>query len=73
MTGPNDDTEHAHSEETGETGETWDVALEDLNATPEFIEPGSPSLEHVAFVVLGVLLTLAVIYRLVTLVGATIA
>jgi hypothetical protein len=55
--------------------ETWDVSLADLedDGEPEPVEPGSPSIENVLFVVLGVLLTLAVIYRLVTLVGATVA
>jgi hypothetical protein len=54
-------------------GEEWDVSLEDLDRDPDRIEPGSPSPENVVFVLLGVVLTLAVIYRLVSLVGATVA
>jgi hypothetical protein len=75
----NDDVDPAF-EETGEelgddpADEKWEVTLEDLedDPEPEPILPGSPAPEHVAFVLLGVALTLAVIYRLATLVGATI-
>lgn len=49
-------------------GDEWAVSLEDLEADdeapahePEPIEPESPTLEGVAFVVLGVLLTLVVL------------
>ena len=35
----------------------------------EVIEPGSPSLENVAFVLLGALCTLAVVIHIVTLFG----
>jgi hypothetical protein len=53
--------------------ENWEVTLDDLEGdAPNPIEPGSPSPEHVGFVLLGVALTLAVIYRLATLVGTTI-
>lgn len=49
--------------------EEWPVSLEELEEdeadgrpAPEPIEPGSPSLEGVAFVLLGVALTLIVLF-----------
>ena len=55
------------------TGDTRGSIEEDADAyrpepSSEPIEPGSPSLENAVFVLLGVLLTLLVIYQMVTVV-----
>lgn len=45
-------------------GESWRFSLEDLEkgaAEQETITPGSPEAEHVAFVLLGAAVTLAVV------------
>jgi hypothetical protein len=79
MTGPDESDAGAPEQPSDDTADSpdedgsWDVSLADLEREPDHIEPGSPSPEHVAFVLLGVVLTLAVIYRLVSLVGTTIA
>lgn len=61
--------------------EDWRFELEDLEngegtseperdeSEPDRIEPGSPSLENVLFVLLGVLATLFVIVRVTAFVG----
>lgn len=61
-------------DDSGDSADTWDVSLDDLEAgtDPEPLAPGTPSAENVAFLLLGVLLTLAVIYRIVAIVGTTI-
>ena len=50
--------------------EEWDYQLEDLDdeQTPDTVDPGDPSAEGVAFVVLGALLTLFVFGRVAGLV-----
>lgn len=46
-------------------GESWRFSLDDLDEEPEDrITPGSPSLEHAAFVLLGVAATAVVILQL---------
>jgi len=68
------DEESAAEESVDPSTDSWDVSLADLESDsgPDPIEAGTLSAEHTVFVVLGVLLTLAVIYRIVTLVGATV-
>ncbi len=46
-----------------------DFDLEDEPTPDPPIEPGDPKLEHVAFVILGILSTLAVIVDLANLLG----
>lgn len=57
------------SESRGGDDREWAVSLEDLEGddederpAPEPIEPGSPSVEGIAFVLLGVALTLVVLF-----------
>lgn len=53
-------------DEDEDDGQEWQVSLEDLEDDDQPaespIQPGSPSLENTAFVVLGVLLTLYVLF-----------
>jgi hypothetical protein len=58
--------------ENGDDEAAWRFGLDEVGEdaeTPDPILPGSPTLEHTVFVILGALVTVAVIYRLAVLVS----
>lgn len=53
-----DDGDDTSAIDVATEGESWRIRLEDLEE-PEGLTPGSPDAEHVAFVLLGAVTTVA--------------